>query len=355
MTDQDLTSVLAEQVGDAAKRAAVLRIRAGASKDFLGRSPQGEVLDVGGHRGILHYQPTELVITARAATPLAEIEAALDERGQMLGFEPPHFAASATLGGTIACGLSGPARPFRGAARDHVLGCKMINGRGQVLRFGGEVMKNVAGYDVSRLLCGAYGTLGVLLEISLKVIPRPAVEAYLSLELSTEQAHSSMVQWQRQSLPLSGLCYDGERLHVRIAGAAKAVEAARQGIGGEPETDGAQFWQRLREQQGPFFETEGELWRLSVPATTATLPLDGKQWVEWGGALRWFKAAPDSDSAAVFASAQRVGGHAMRFRGRQDGEVFQPLATGLAALHRRVKQSFDPAGIFNPGRMYQDL
>lgn len=355
MTDQDSATTLAEQVSDAAARTAALRIRAGGSKDFLGRSPQGEVLDVTGHCGIVHYEPTELVITARAATPLAEIEAALYEHGQMLGFEPPHFAANATLGGTIACGLSGPARPFRGAARDYVLGSKMINGRGEILRFGGEVMKNVAGYDVSRLLCGAYGTLGVLLEVSLKVIPRPVAEAYLSLELSVEQAHTSMVRWQRQSLPLSGLCYDGECLHLRIAGTAKAVEATRQGIGGEPEADGAQFWQRLREQQGPFFEGEGELWRLSVPATTATLALDGRQLVEWGGALRWFRAAPDTDADAVFASADRAGGHAMRFRGRQDGQVFQPLAADLAALHRRVKQSFDPAGIFNPGRMYQDL
>lgn len=346
-------SELAERIRAAAETSAPLVVRGGGSKDFLGRRTEGETLDVAALRGIVHYEPTELVITARAGTPLTEIEAALAERGQMLGFEPPHFGATATLGGTLACGLSGPARPFRGAARDFVLGAQLVNGAGEIMHFGGEVMKNVAGYDVSRLMCGAYGTLGVLLEISLKILPQPAEQRFLVLDCDSATAFARMAQWQREPLPVSGLCYDGDRLHVRLAGAAQAAAAAQRRIGGDSDPAGGQYWERLREQRSGFFAGSEPLWRVSVPATTRALPIDGKQLIDWGGALRWVKtAAPDE---VVFAAARAAGGHAMRFRGTQDGDVFQPLPEALLALHRRLKLAFDPHGILNRGRLYPDL
>ena len=361
MSESAATESIIEQVRSAAAAKTALVIRAGGSKDFLGRDTQGTHLDVSAVRGIVQYEPTELVITARAGTPLTAIEAALADRGQMLAFEPPHFGPTATLGGTIACGLSGPARPFRGAARDFVLGMKIINGAGEQLSFGGEVMKNVAGYDVSRLMCGAYGTLGVLLEVSLKVLPLPATEVYLSQELDSEAALSHMTQWQRDPLPLSGLCYDGDRLHVRLSGADQAVAAARRRLGGEPDPRGAQFWERLREQQSAFFTGAGDLWRLSIPSNThgnthvitQDLAISGKQRIDWGGALRWLKT--DAAAEAVFGAAASVGGHAMRFRSTARDSVFQPLPIGLLALHKRLKLAFDPHGIFNAGRMYPDM
>ncbi|MBU1191164.1 MAG: glycolate oxidase subunit GlcE [Gammaproteobacteria bacterium] len=353
MSDNTATESIIEQVRSAAAAKTPLVIRAGGSKDFLGRHTQGTQLDISAVRGIVRYEPTELVITARAGTPLSEIEAALAERGQMLAFEPPHFGPTATLGGTLACGLSGPARPFRGSARDFVLGMKIINGAGEHLSFGGEVMKNVAGYDVSRLMCGAYGTLGVLMEISLKVLPLPAVESYLHLELDAESALTDMANWQRDALPVSGLCYDGDRLHVRLSGADQAVAAARRRMGGEPDPRGAQFWEHLREQQSAFFTSAGDLWRVSVPSNTRRIAVQGKQRIDWGGALYWLKT--DASAESIFTMAAAAGGHAMRFRGSDRDTVFQPLPAGLLALHKRLKLAFDPHGIFNIGRMYPEM
>ena len=342
------------RIRSAGQRNAPLVIRGGGSKDFLGRRCEGDILDVTSLRGIVRYEPTELVITARAGTPLSEIESALAQRGQMLGFEPPQYGATATLGGTIACGLSGPARPFCGAARDFVLGVKMINGRGEILTFGGEVMKNVAGYDISRLMCGAYGTLGVLLDVSLRVLPRPPYEIGLVQELTQEGALERMHSWQRRPLPLSGLCYDGARLHVRLAGAEKAVTAARRQLGGETEPEHAMFWNAVREQDGGLFAGAGDLWRLSVPSTTERLAIDARQFIDWGGALRWLRTAETAER--VFAAASAVGGHAQRYRGAGVApEAFQPLPMALMAMHRRLKQAFDPHGIFNRGRMYPEL
>ena len=336
-------------------------VERGGTKAWLGRAIEGEPLDLSGHRGILNYQPKELVITARGGTPLAEIEAALAEQGQMLPFEPPHFArpgqGEATLGGTIAAGLSGPARPYQGAARDLVLGVRVLTGRAEVLRFGGEVMKNVAGYDVSRLMVGALGTLGVLLDVSLKVLPRPAATQTQVFECGMVDALKTMNDWARKPLPVTAACCDGERLWVRLSGAAQGVREGVERIGGAPlEPDAAErFWvEQVREQRHGFFAGERPLWRLSVPPAAPPLALDGPQWIDWGGGLRWLRS--DLAPELVRAEAARVGGHATLFRGGDRlGEVFHPLPAPLMRLHTQVKAAFDPARILNPGRLYATL
>jgi glycolate oxidase FAD binding subunit len=349
--DTDIGTELQEAVRAAAARGAALHIRGGGTKDFYGRRTNGQPLDVRKHRGILAHEPTELVITARAGTPLAEIEAALAEENQMLAFEPPRFGATATLGGTIACGLSGPRRPWAGSARDFVLGAKILNGRGEFLRFGGQVMKNVAGFDVSRLMVGALGTLGVLLEISLKVLPRPEAEQTLAFTLSPDRAIAAMNDWARLPLPLSAAAHVGDTLYIRISGAGSALRAARARLGGEPVEKGADLWREINEQQRQFFAGGMPLWRLSVPPATPPLNLPGKWLIDWGGAQRWLKT--DAPAADVRRAAETAGGHATLFRGGdRDADVFHPLPPPLAALHRRLKQSFDPAGILNPGRLY---
>lgn len=349
----DLGEILAEQVRAAARDGTPLTICGGGSKDFLGRLTQGEALDVTGHRGVVSYEPTELVITARAGTPLAELEQALAESGQMLPFEPPHFGPEATIGGAVASGLSGPRRPYAGSARDHVLGTRLLNGRGENLRFGGQVMKNVAGYDVSRLMCGAMGTLGVLLEISLKVLPRPAVERTLVFELDEREAIERVNAWAGAPVPLSGAFHAQGRLHVRLSGTANGVESVVAELGGR-ELDGPDPWADLREHRLAFFRGESPLWRLSVPPATAPLELPGETLVDWGGAQRWLRG--DADPEKVRAAASTAGGHATAFRGgERTGHVFAPLGGKLLELHQGLKSAFDPAGILNHGRMYEGL
>ena len=231
-----------------------LILQGGGSKTFYGNADEGEVLSTRTLTGIVDYQPKELVLTARAGTPLDEIETALAERNQMLAFEPPHFGGAATLGGSIATGLSGPRRPYAGAARDFVLGVRMIDGTGQPLRFGGQVIKNVAGYDVSRLMAGALGTLGLITEVSLKVLPKPAAETTLQFELDEAGAIKNMNRWAGQPLPLSATSWHADLLTVRLSGAESAVHAARAQRGGELLHDAAAFWQRLRDQATPFFD-----------------------------------------------------------------------------------------------------
>lgn len=349
----DVTAQLQAQVRDALARAAPLSIVGGDTKTFLGRTAVGETLNIGGHRGIVHYQPTELVITARAGTPLTEIEAALDEHKQILAFEPPHFGDGATLGGTIACGLSGPRRAYAGSARDFVLGMKVINGRGEVLQFGGEVMKNVAGYDVSRLMTGAMGTLGVILEVSLKVLPRPSYELTLVQACTAAAAIAQMNRWAGRPLPVTATCFVDGMLYVRLAGAASAVESAHRQLGGETVDDAADFWEKVREQRHGFFADAAPLWRLSLPPATPALALAGDSLLEWGGALRWLKTS--ADAAMVRQTAGAAGGHAWLFRGDASDERFHPLPPALLAMQQRVKQAFDPKGIFNRGRMYAAL
>ena len=352
--DADLTASLCERVRAAAGDATPLAIAGGGTKDFLGRMTQAEPLDVSDHRGIVTYEPTELVLSARGGTPLAEVKAVLEEQGQALAFEPPAFGEMATIGGTIAAGLSGPARPYAGAARDFVLGTRVLNGKAEALRFGGEVMKNVAGYDVSRLMTGACGTLGVLLEVSLKVLPRPAVVRTVAFEMRAQEAVEQCNAWAARPLPVTGACHDGERLHVRLAGTAGGVAAAAGSLGGET-VEGGAFWTALREQTLAFFARPGPpLWRVSVPPGAAMIDTGGDTLVDWGGALRWLRT--DAGTEDVRAVATRAGGHATLFRGGdRTGAVFHPLAPAIRKLHERIKAAFDPAGIFNPGRMYEGI
>lgn len=350
----DQSRELAEQVARAAAAKTPLRVVGGDSKAFIGRSVDGALLSVAQHRGIVNYQPKELVLTARAGTPLREIEAVLADQGQMLPFEPPHLAEGSTLGGVIACGLSGPRRPYLGSARDYVLGVRIVNGEGQVLGFGGEVMKNVAGYDLSRLMVGALGTLGVLLEISMKVLPRPEQEITLVQERAPADAISAMNQWAARPLPLSGCCYDGASCYIRLSGPPAALQAGRALIGGDLLPQGREFWHSIRDQRHSFFAGEQPLWRLSLPPGTPPLDLPGKQLVDWGGAQRWSFA--QSGPETVRRCAEQAGGHASLYRGGDRlSEVNHPLAAPVAALHRNLKQALDPQGILNPGRLYSDF
>lgn len=343
----DIASHLAERVRAAAADRTPLRIAGGGSKTGLfGRAVPGEPLELSGHRGIVSYQPGELVLTARAGTPLAEIEAALAVHGQALPFEPPHLGAGATLGGTLACNLSGPARPWSGSMRDMVLGVRLINGMGEHLRFGGQVMKNVAGYDISRLQAGALGTLGVITEISLKVLPRPRASLTLAEEIDEAGAIVTMNRLAGRPWPLSGAAWADGRLYLRLAGEPEAIDAAAHGLG-RPKWSDETFWQDLREQRLAFFQGEAPLWRLSVPSTAPPLEPGAVTVVDWGGALRWSRGGESTTLAA------RAGGHAALIRGGdRSGEVRQPLAAPLQALHHRLKAAFDPAGILNPGCLY---
>ncbi|MFN3544628.1 MAG: glycolate oxidase subunit GlcE [Thiobacillus sp.] len=363
-----MLDTLIERIRAAHATGAPLIVQGGGSKGFYGNADEGEVLSTRALAGVVDYQPKELVLTAQAGTPLADIEALLAGHGQMLAFEPPHYgefplagrpAASvapsirATLGGAIAAGLSGPRRPYAGAARDFVLGVRLIDGTGQPLAFGGRVIKNVAGYDVSRLMVGALGTLGVLTEISLKVLPRPAEEISLQFELDEATAIRRMNEWAGQPLPLSATSWHAGVLTVRLSGAASALRAAQARLGGEVVHDAAGFWQRLRDQATPFFDKR-PLWRLAVRPTLGPLKLGDAQWIEWGGAVRWLVS--DLPAAALREAARSCGGHATLFRGAAPADgVFAPLAPPLLAVHRALKQRFDPRGILNRGRLYPDF
>lgn len=352
--DADLTSQLQSQVAAAAEARQPLQIRGGGTKDFYGRDPgTAEVLDTSGHQGVLAYEPSELVITARGGTPLAEVEQLLADAGQMLPFEPPYYGATPTIGGALAAGLSGPGRPWRGAVRDVLLGVRLIDGRGRDLRFGGQVMKNVAGYDVSRLMAGAMGTLGVLLEVSIRLIPRPRTERTLAMDLAPAASRELLRELRARPVPLSGACYTREGLYLRLAGHASVLDAFHRDRGGEWVDDGERFWRELRDHALPFFGADQPLWRLSLPPDTAPLALADHWLADWGGAQHWVRSSASAD--AIRDAAAGVGGHATLFRTTDksgDTEVFQPLGGPLGGLHRRLKSVFDPDGILNPGRMY---
>jgi glycolate oxidase FAD binding subunit len=353
--DRDCTDELAARVRDATAARTPLRIVGGDTKCFLGREVRAASLEVACHRGILRHDPAELVLTARAGTPLAEIEASLAAHRQRLPFEPPHFGTRATLGGTVACGLAGPARAAYGPLRDHVLGVRVLTGDGRALRFGGEVMKNVAGYDVARLMAGSFGMLGVLLDVSLKVLPAPRGERTLAQELDEPAALARLAGLGGGALPLTAGAWTDGRLYLRFEGSPATLDDVERRVGGEPLADSRSFWASLREQTHPFFAGDAPLWRCTLPplAPPLSLALGSAPLIECNGQQRWHRCAPGEP---VFEAAIAAGGHATLFRHAPQGaEVFAPLAPPLLRLHQGLKRVFDPAGVLNPGRMYAEL
>ncbi|MDO9625089.1 MAG: glycolate oxidase subunit GlcE [Pseudomonas sp.] len=349
--DFDASTALLEQVNHALNNSLALRIQGANSKAFLGRKVAGEVIDSRAHRGIVSYDPTELVITARAGTPLAELQAALDEAGQMLPCESPGATAGATVGGMVATGLSGPRRPWVGSVRDMVLGTRLITGHGKHLRFGGEVMKNVAGYDLSRLLVGSFGCLGLITEVSLKVLPKPRQCLSLRLPMDAESALRKLAEWGQQPLPLSAASHDGRALHLRLEGGEGSVAAARNSLGGELLAPA--YWQQLNEQHLEFFTDPRPLWRLSLPNNTPLLAVPGDQLIDWGGAQRWLKSS--AEAAQIRSIVSAAGGHATCFTAGVCDTPFQPLSAPLLRYHRQLKTQLDPQGLFNAGRMYAEV
>jgi glycolate oxidase FAD binding subunit len=349
-----------DRIRQAAAQGTLLRICGGGSKDFYGNPTEGEILDTRACAGIVDYQPTELVLVARSGTPLVEIEATLSAAGQMLAFEPPHFGPGATLGGAIAAGLAGPRRPYAGAVRDLMLGVKIIDGTGALMNFGGRVMKNVAGFDVARLMAGALGTLGVLTEVALKCLPVSKAETTLAFDCGADAAIRMINEWSGKPLPLTATCFWRGTLAVRLSGAAPAVTQAMRTMGGKTVANAGPFWESVREQSHGFFNADPKvprrLWRLSVKATAPYTDLSGDQLIEWGGALRWLWQNASADPAPVRKWAMGHGGHATLFRGPFTAPgVFQPLSPPLAQIHERLKATFDPHRIFNRGRLYADL
>lgn len=354
--DTDQTNQLQEHVAQACANDQPLNICGGNSKSFLGTPSKATELDISAHCGIISYEPTELVVTARSGTRLESLNKVLAESGQMLPFEPPAFAPQATLGGTTACGLSGPSRPYRGAIRDYVLGCRIINGKAQTLRFGGEVMKNVAGYDVTRLMTGAMGTLGVLLDTSLKVLPLPENEVTLVQQTDASSAIEKMQALAGDSIPVTAAAFLNGKMFTRLSGAQSAVIATAKTLGGELSSDN-NFWSQLREHQLEFFNNPLPLWRISVPALTPELDLTGDCLYDWAGMQRWLFS--NEDAHKVRSTVESTGGHAQLFKSdsslKRDVGVFHPPQPAIMRLHKKIKTEFDPQGLFNPQRMYSDI
>lgn len=341
---------LSEHIKDAGARGEPLRIVGSNSKAFYGEVSEATPLDVSGYAGIIDYEPAEQVLVARCGTPLVEIESLLAEQGQALAFEPPHFGSAATIGGAIAAGLSGPARAYMGAARDFVLGVKMIDGLGNILKFGGEVMKNVAGFDLSRLMTGSWGTLGVIAEVSLKLVPRAPYVATQQLELNEASFIERINTLAGKPLPLSASYYRNGVARIRLSGPEASVRAAQARIGGETVVEDAAFWAALRDHLLEFFQDEQPLWRLSVRATSAPLGFE-QTLIEWGGALRWVKSGAAAET--IRAQASSAGGSASLFRHGAATPRLAPLDPVLARINQRIKQALDPLGIFATGRMAQ--
>ena len=359
---QDIIDQYTNTIRTAAKSKTPLLIRGGGSKDFYGNSMNRDghdILSTTAYTGIIDYDPTELVMTARTGTSLADLETELQKQNQMLGFEPPHFGPEATLGGCVASGLSGPRRIYVGAARDFVLGIRMLDGNGSNLHFGGKVIKNVAGYDISRLITGSMGTLGLLLEVSIKVLPIPPFELTLRMQMKEAEAIERMNQWAGKPLPISATCFYENNLTLRLSGAESAVRAARAKLGGELISDGAVFWNSIREQTHPFFQSGSSLWRLSLKSNAPPLKLLGQQLIEWGGALRWLACSGehmDTEENIVRSESILADGNATLFRSnKRSDSVFHPPGPQMIKIYQRIKEKFDPVGIFNPGRMFREL
>jgi glycolate oxidase FAD binding subunit len=330
-----------------------LRFRGAGTKDFYGESLRGEIVDTRGYSGIVDYEPSELVITVRCGTPMSEIDHALDEHEQFLAFEAPRFGGDPTIGGVVAAGLSGPRRATSGSVRDFVLGAHLMDTNGAILRFGGQVMKNVAGFDVSRLLCGSLGILGLITEVSLKVLPKPRAEKTLRFEMDAASALDRFNRWSAQPLPISATAWHEGRAYLRLSGASSAVASAQSSLGGETVDDTAATsrWNSLRDQTHVAFITQ-RLWRLSLPST-AVFDASGVTLIEWAGAQRWLES--DTSADEIRAKAADAGGTATLWRGEREAPMFHSLAEANLMLHRRLKQQFDPNGIFNRGRLIAEM
>jgi glycolate oxidase FAD binding subunit len=354
---------LVDQVDYARSRQLPLDIRGGNTKVFFGGEPAGEPLEMAGLSGISSYEPSELVVTVRAGTLLSDLEAALLEHGQCLPFEPPRFASGGTVGGMVAAGLSGPARANVGSVRDHLLGVTLLNGCGEVVTFGGQVAKNVAGYDISRLMAGSLGVLGVLCELSIKVLPINRGTRTLLFDVDENRALHQLHTWASQPWPVTASAWHAGQLWVRLSGAQAAVTSACKNFGGNAVEPVAALsgWSNLRDHTHDFF-TLGEaamnrgerLWRLSLPTTAVSIKLAGRQLIEWNGAQRWWLT--HAEACEVRAVAAGAGGHATLMRGADKScGVFAPVSDALMRIHRRLKQAFDPARVFNRGRLYAEL
>ena len=349
----DIKEDVASRIKEAVGQGQALQILAGNTKDFYGRSIQAAPLSLVRHSGIIEYEPSELYITARSGTPLNDIERAIGKENQILPCEPPHFGTAATIGGMVAAGLSGPRRASSGAIRDCMLGAEIINGKGEYLRFGGKVMKNVAGYDASRLMCGALGTLGVLMSVTLRLLPQPQREQTVAVSMSPADAIQKMNAWARTPMPVTATFHDGNDLYVRLTGSPSAIEKCMDAIDGEPIDWGDIFWTNVKEQTHDFFLADAPVWKILVPPCADPLDIPGACVMEWNGALRWY--ATKAKVSVIRSTAEQAGGHACLFRGSATQQVFHPLPPALLAIHRRLKLAFDPKGILNPGKMYPEF
>ena len=351
MSESDYIQTLCASIQQANTSQQALQIQGGGSKRFYGNQISATALDVSANTGIVEYEPSELYITARNGTLLTDIEATLEDNHQILPFEPPHFSSQATLGGTIACGLSGPRRPHASSLRDCVLGTHIVNGKGEHLEFGGKVMKNVAGYDASRLMCGAFGTLGVLTQISIRVSPKPHTEITLAIETNQSEALNKMNAWTQTQLPISATYFNDGVLYIRVAGLEKTTKKMQQEIGGETLPDSEAFWMAIKDHQTNFFQTKIPLWRVIVPNNTPTLSINGDSCLEWNGGLRWIKS---NDAAQhIEKQCQAARGHATLFKAESKPiDCLANINPNLKKLHLNLKSAFDPNQILNPGRMY---
>jgi glycolate oxidase FAD binding subunit len=338
------------QIKAAAAKGAKLAVRGSGSKSFCSPTATGDVLDTREHTGIVEYEPNELVIVVRCGTRIADVEKTMADAGQMLAFEPPHFGDGATIGGMVASGLSGPRRPYAGALRDFVLGCKVLDGKGDHLSFGGKVMKNVAGFDVSRLLTGSSGSLGVITEAAFKCLPLPKAQQTHVFELDAQTAIERMNRWYAEANPITATTWLGGKLYVRLAGAAPAVKSAASNLGGESLANDTDWWRDWREQKHAFFAGELPVIRVACKSTApwGDLANDAdQQAIDWGGAQRWVRC-PSIALAAIREWARAQGGHASVFRGAASGaERSVALQPALIDIQTKIKSAFDPYHIFS--------
>ncbi|MEX2366043.1 MAG: glycolate oxidase subunit GlcE [Pseudohongiellaceae bacterium] len=358
---QNSLHILQEQIQQAHAEKTPLVIKGNSSKSFYGYPVNGTRLNTAIHSGIIAHEPEELILTARAGTTLEEIEQTLAAHRQILACEAPRFG-NATFGGMIAAGLSGPGRVFYGSIADHILGCSIINGRGELLRFGGKVMKNVAGYDISRLMCGSMGCLGLIVEATVRIAPAPQAERTFRFTLQQNQVAAFINNLQASAYPVTASCHDQELLYVRFSGTTKQIGQLHRNLHQDfafiehAEDSDSSFWQHMRDQELDFFQSRQNIWRLSLPPAAPATQLPGATLIEWNGALRWLKS--DAPAEDVFRQAAALNGSACLFRTqhrRRQTSLFQPLPAALMQWHRELKRALDPELIFNRGRMYQDL